>query len=412
MKTYDVIVVGAGIIGLSIAWQLARRSNLSVLVLDKGTGLGEGSTGASSAVCRHRYTLDCMVELACDGIAAYRDWHNFTGLASPRAVFHADSVLWLAGQDPDWAARERARMKTFGVRCETLDDLALVERFPAVNPCVLCPDLETGEDHDCRGGGNHLLELDGGYVDPVLAAEDLREACAGAGTEIRMRSTVSGIDTRGGRVQGVSLRGGELIAAPVVVNATGPWCPALYESAGLKLVWDLAPVRIQVVYLDRPATVEGHIPVTADMGSGIYFRTQNRGQQLLVGSVLEEDEREEVSDPDNFLREVDSEFELKKLHLLAHRLPGLAGHGKARGYCGLYTVNRNDVHPILGESAVPGFWVANGFSGHGFKLAPAIGSLMAQAISGDSLEDDSTVPLATFGIDRKPLQLPSFNVLA
>jgi glycine/D-amino acid oxidase-like deaminating enzyme len=412
MKQHDVIIVGAGIIGLSIAWQLARRSQLSILVLEKGAGLGEGSTGASSAVCRHRYSRDSMVELARDGIALYRDWQTFTGLSAPRAGFHNDGVLWLAGADTEWAGREQQRMGQFGIRCEVLDDAELCRRFPGYNPCVLAPDLETGAPHDCRGGGSHLLELDGGYMDPVLAAEDLREACLAAGVAVRMNVRVQDVDTRGGRVRGVTLEGGESLSAPLLVNAAGPWCRNLYEAAGVALDWDLAPIRIQIVYLDRPSAVEGHIPVTADFGSGIYFRTQNRGQQLVLGSVLEEDEREEVAEPDDFLREIDSDFEARKLHLLEHRLPGLAAHGKVRGYCGLYTMNRQDVHPILGESELPGFWVANGFSGHGFKLAPAIGSLMAQAITGDTMYGDCAVPIETYGIRREPIQLETLNVLA
>jgi glycine/D-amino acid oxidase-like deaminating enzyme len=412
MKHHDVIIIGAGIIGLSIGWQLARRSKLSILVLEKGAGLGEGSTGASSAVCRHRYSLDTMVELARDGIDLYRDWQNFTGLSEPRAGFHNDGVLWLAGTDTEWAGREQQRMGQFDVRCEVLDDAELCRRFPGYNPCILAPDLETGEPHDCLGGGRHLLELDGGYMDPALAAEDLREACVAAGVEIRLRSQVSDIVTGGGRVEGVSLSSGESLATPLVVNAAGPWCRELYDAAGVKLGWDLAPIRVQIVYLDRPPELEGHIPVTADIGSGIYFRTQNRGQQLVLGSVLEEDEREEVSRPDDFLREIDSDFEVRKLHLLQHRLPGLAAHGKVRGYCGLYTMNRDDVHPILGESALPGFWVANGFSGHGFKLAPAIGALMAQAVTGATIEGDTAVPIDTYSINRDPIKLETLNVLA
>ena len=152
--------------------------------------------------------------------------------------------------------------------------------------------------------------------------------------------------------------------------------------------------------------------VTADISSGIYFRTQNRGQQLVVGSVLEEDEREAVADPDDFPREIDTDFEVAKLHLLHHRLPAMPYRGKVRGYCGLYTVNRNDVHPILGETAIPGFWVANGFSGHGFKLAPAIGSMMAQAITGERTDFDTRIPVTTYGIGRQPIELESLSVLA
>jgi glycine/D-amino acid oxidase-like deaminating enzyme len=174
----------------------------------------------------------------------------------------------------------------------------------------------------------------------------------------------------------------------------------------------LQPVRIQVVYLKRGDAVQGPIPVCADMQSGIYFRSQSRGQQLLVGSVREEDERETVSDPDAFSTQADDDFKREKLHLLQHRLSGLRLDGSIRDYCGLYTVNLADVHPLLGALGPEGHFVANGFSGHGFKAAPAVGAIMARKISGitlpgeDPSDDDWLSPL------RAPLDLTARSVLA
>ena len=242
--------------------------------------------------------------------------------------------------------------------------------------------------------------------------QDLVTACRARGVTVSFRAEVSGVRQRGGRVSGVELRNGEIIETPLLINAAGPWCQALYDAAGLDVRWDLRPTRIQVLYRDRPPELAGHLPVTVDMAGGIYFRTQNRGQQLIVSSVLEEDERETVANPDEFDRDADEDFRLVKLHVLHHRLPGLPQRGKVLGYCGLYTVNRDDVHPIVGPTAIDGFWVANGFSGHGFKLAPAIGSMVARAITGDALDTDTPIPISFFAIDREPLALESKSVLA
>jgi sarcosine oxidase subunit beta len=412
MKNCDVVIVGAGIIGLSIAWQLARRSRLRIAVIEKGSGVGEGSTGASSAICRVRYSIDETLLLARDGVRAYRNWDAFTGVASPAAEYHQDGILWMPGNDSAWADRELRRMQQFGVPAEVLDDADLAARFPSLSTCTLAPDLETGADHNCAGGGRHLFENESGHIDPVAAAQDRAEACKGAGVDVRFKSRVTGIDAAGGRVGGVTLDDGEELATPLVVNAAGPWCNTLSRMAGLELPWSLVPTRIQVLYRDRPDTLPGHIPVTADLVGGIYFRTQNNGQQLVVGSVREEDEREAVSDPDKYRTETDDDFEVVNLHALHHRLPGLPYSGRVRGYCGLYTVNREDVHPILGPTELDGFWVANGFSGHGFKLAPAIGSLIAQALTGERRDFDSDVPLSFLAVDRKPIGLESKNVLA
>ena len=410
-STRDILILGGGIIGLSIAWQLARRGIRGVTVLERGRGLGEGSTGASSAVLRHRYSLDNMVALARDGISAYRNWQSFTGLVQPTATFNNDGILWLPG-DRHWAPTESQRLQQLGVAAEVLDDAALADRFPAFNCCVLTPDIETGEDHPCTGGGLALFENDAGWMDPVLAAEDLRTACRAAGVEVRMGCEVKAITHAGGRVSGVALAEGQRVSAPLVINALGPWCMPLYQAAGLDIGWQLKPVRIQVVYIDRPPELEGPVPVTADIPGGIYFRTQNRGQQIIVSSVLEEDEREVVADPDGMMRETDRDFEQIKLHMLQHRLPALSYRGKVRGYCGLYTVNFDDVHPVLGETALKGLWAANGFSGHGFKLAPMIGAMVAKAISGISLADDTSVPIDMFSLEREPISLQSKSVLA
>ncbi|GAB3284358.1 NAD(P)/FAD-dependent oxidoreductase [Parahaliea aestuarii] len=413
MKRADVIIVGAGIIGLSTAWQLARRSKLRILVLEKGAGTGEGSTGASSAVCRTRYSLDNMIQLARDGIAAYRHWPDFTGLSAPRAAFAEDGVLWMPGADRDWAEREHRRMQGAGVATEVFGDDELQRRYPAFSACTIAPDTETGEAHSCRGGGRYLLETEGGYMDPVACADDLLEACRGAGVDVRFGAEVAAVSQAGGAVTGLTLAGGEQVAAPVVINAAGPWCNRLIAAAGLALPWHLRPTRIQVLYLDRPAEVTGPIPVTVDMAAGIYFRCQNRGQQLVVGSVLESDEREQVDDPDAFNRSADDAFTHAKLHALHHRLPALPYRGPIRGYCGLYTVNEEDVHPLVGESELKGFYLANGFSGHGFKLAPAIGAMLARQISGERcVEFDTAVAPDLFRVDRQPIAIASKSVLA
>ena len=410
--TYDVVIAGAGIMGLSIAWELVRRTDLKIAVLEKGAGTGEGSTGASSAICRCRYSMDEMLQLANDGVSAYRNWQAYTGLSDPQAEFQNDGVLWMPGSDTAWADVEHARLERFGIASAVLDDEGLRERFPALSTCTIPPDTETGESHDCNSGGRYLLELDGGYMNPTGALQDLVDACRGKGVDIAFRSEVSGIRKQGGRVSGVELANGQTISTPLLINATGPWCKGLYEAAGLELRWDLRPTRIQMLYRDRPAELPGDIPVTVDMEGGIYFRTQNRGQQLVVGSVLEEDERETIANPDEFDRDADEDFRLVKLHVLHHRLPQLPQRGKVQGYCGLYTMNRDDVHPVVGPTDVEGFWVANGFSGHGFKLAPAIGSMVAKAITGIGLESDTSIPVSFFAIDREPIELESKSVLA
>lgn len=113
-----------------------------------------------------------------------------------------------------------------------------------------------------------------------------------------------------------------------------------------------------------------------------------------------------------FDRNTDTDFERAKLHALHHRFPTWPYRGKVSGYCGIYTVNQEDFHPVVGATTIPGFIVANGFSGHGFKLAPAVGSLVAQLLTDDSISYDTRVPASFLGVDREPLRLASKSVLA
>ncbi len=407
----DVVVVGAGIIGMSTAFQIARRSNLRVIVLEKGCGPGEGSTGASSAFCRFRYSHEELVRLARDGIAAYQRWPDFLGTAEPFARFQRIGVLWLSSS-PDWAAREAERLTGLGLRTAALDDAELAEAFPSINPCPIPPDLVGGEAHDCSGGGRHLLELDGGYIDPVDALQDLIVAARGRGVDIRFNSPVETVELAGGAVARVRLADGSAIACGAVVLAAGPWCTTILDHLGLGGRWPLEPTRIQMVHIDRPAELVGELPAIIDTAAGIYFRPQNRGQQIILGSVDEEDERETVADPDDFARYADDDFIRPKLHALQHRLGLEKIGGRISSYSGLYTINRADMHPIVGETPVPGFYVANGCSGHGFKLAPAIGALLAHRITGEADAFDTAMDPAFLAFDRVPIAMPAMNVLA
>jgi glycine/D-amino acid oxidase-like deaminating enzyme len=215
----------------------------------------------------------------------------------------------------------------------------------------------------------------------------------------------------GERVTGVKLADGTSISAGLVINAVGPWCNTLNGMAGADIRWTLTPTRIQTVYRPWPEKL-GPLPVGIDAVMGMYFRPESAGQQIMVGSVTAEDEQEIIIDPDNFKRVPDADFTQMKLAAFHHRIPSLEPRGQVTGIAGLYTINREDVHPILGPSGVDGFWVANGFSGHGFKLAPAIGSMVAQAISGERTDFDTDVSLEFFSAEREPIDVSVKSVLA
>lgn len=409
--TADVVVVGAGIIGSSIAYQLGRHGVGSVTLLDKGIGPAEGSTGASSSICRCRYSNPEVVRLAFHGQEAYGNWSEFLGLASPRSGLQRPGVLWMMGEATEKVERDVAKLQGQGVAAEMLmpDDVA--SRFPSLSTCTAPFDLSGEVEHECSTDGAFLYENNGGYADPVGANQDLIEAARVAGVDVRFRSAVVDVMRSGSSVTGVALADGTKLSAGLVINASGPWCNQLNRMAGAEISWTLTPTRIQTIYREWPPEL-GPLPVGADTSTGIYFRPESGGQQVLVGSVLPEDEEEAVDDPDDFKRSLDVEFTQMKLAALHHRVPGLEPRGDVSGVVGLYTINREDVHPIVGPTGVENFWVANGFSGHGFKLAPAVGSMVAQAVSGSRTAMDTDVPVEFFAYDREPIGVEVKSVLA
>ena len=409
--TSDVVVAGAGIVGLNVAYQIARRSNLSVIVVEKGAGVAEGSTGASIGLLRQLYTHAEMVRMARDGLRAYREWREYTGLPEPRAQFHASGALWLFGKDRAGVAADRDRLAAEGIPAEVLDAAAVRTRFPGLSTCGVPFDLSGEQEHECIELEAALFEPGAAHVTPVLANEDMLEAARTAGVDVRFHSPVTAVPSAGGRVRGVGLADGSTIDAPVVVNATGPWCNRLDALAGLEHRWPLVPTRIQVGYRTFPPDVPRPVPFVGDMSSGVYFRPEAGGQQLLFASLLEEDEMEEV-DPSRFNAAADRSFVDTKIHGVHHRLPGLPHRGDLGGIAGLYTVNRADFHPVLGPTNLDGYVLANGFSGHGFKEAPMVGSLLAQWLTGERAPYDTDVPLSFLAVDREPIPMAGGGVLA
>lgn len=408
--TADVVVIGSGIIGSAIAYQLARRG-VSVIALDKGAGPAEGSTGASSSICRCRYTHPEVVRLAFDGREAYGNWGDFTGLAETRSSLHRTGVLWMMGETKQKVEADTAKLISQGVETEALTAEDVEYMFPAISTCVAPFDL-TGEiEHVCKPGEAYLYEVTSGYADPVSANQDLVEATRSVGGDVRFRSLVTEVMSTGERVSGVRTSDGDTYESDLVVNAAGPWCNALNKLADVDLQWTLTPTRIQTVYRQWREEL-GRLPIGIDSSTGIYFRPESGGQQVMVGSVIAEDEEEIVPNPDNFKKVPDVDFTQMKMASFHHRIPALEAKGELSGVAGLYMINREDVHPILGPVGRDGFWVANGFSGHGFKLAPAVGSMVARAYSGITLDHDTDVPMPFFAADRDPIDVEAKSVLA
>lgn len=412
-ETADIIVVGAGLIGMATAYELSLRNAGRILVLEKSPGVAMGSTGTSSACLRLRYTHAETMTMALYGQNKYREWGAYTGLESPRAAMANVGVLWMLGEDRATVEAERDRLIGIGARAQTMDRQALADRFPVLSTCTKPVDFENGTDHDCGDSQHFLFEEDGGYcTDPAGANQDLLDACRRDGVEVRLNTQVGDVRTERGCVVGVTLGDGHRIDTPRLVNAGGPWCNRLNKMIGLDHNWNLVPTRAQVMLRATIEPLPGGLPMVADAAGGVYFRPDNNGQQILVGSTRAEDETETVDDPDSYNTAIDDEVKQRMLHALHHRIPGLEHRGHVTGVAGLYTINQQDVHPVLGATDFKGYYVSNGYSGHGFKLGPAVGNLLAQIITDTVIDGDVVVDPSFLSIDRTPLNVREKTVLA
>ncbi len=399
-QNFDAIIVGGGIIGVSTAFQLAKRGMKRVAILEKGPHVGVGSTGQSSAVVRQRYGNIEVVRMAQWGVQMFHHWCDRLELKEDRSGFAPVGVLWLPDEKGKDESHFEQLFREAGVPGGMTPVAEIKKLYPALNLCTRRLDLE-GAEHDCVDPESLFLEPDGGYADPQGTTEDLMLAASNLGVELFARHEVVEVEfTAGGHT--VRCAGGEEFSSPLLLNACGPWFQGLNDLVGVKLPMNLTPVRVQIAMRERPAEVVGDLPVLVSASDQVYARPEAGGTQLIAGSTAPEDESEEIDDPENYDTNASLEYRQTIMHKLHHRLP-MKTRGTVRGYAALYTVNTDDWHPVLDTVGPEGYFVANGFSGHGFKLAPAVGALVAQMMSGIKLPDDPQVDPNFFAADRKPI---------
>lgn len=415
--TYDGIVIGAGVMGASCALHLASAGMKKVLVVEKGPGVGSGSTGRSTAVIRQTYSNFAVSLMAHEALQLFRNWGEFVGLSEERAHFIGCGVLFMFRREDSSVPHILKLHEQVGIRSILLSADDKSRMFPDIDFAALPPeDVEAGEAE--RHEAQALFEYDGGFADPVGTAQDMLDAARAAGAEVRFNTTVTEVRSRGGRVEGVSLHDAtsgnspESIASPVVVNCAGPWAMGINAAAGVPLDHNLVATRIQAVTKGFSEKLKGPLPVFVDMVTGIYGRLEANGASLVVGSVRDEDEQEQAEDPDNYNEVADAPFRERTLTLIHHRVGTFQTRGQVSSYAGLYTVNKVDSHPIIDESDLSGFYYVNGFSGHGFKLSPIVGMIVAQKVLGQWGRGKTEVPIDFFNKDRKPLSTNWGGVIA
>lgn len=369
----DVVVIGAGIMGCATALEIARRG-ASVTVLEKGA-LASGSTGRSSAIVRQHYSNPVTARMARWGLDVFRDFGERVG--GECGFVGCGFLILVPAKDAEGLAANVALQRGVGIDTRILDPQEIREVLPGVE----ASDLVAA-----------AWEPDAGYADPHLTTSGLADAAKRLGARFRFNTEVTGIRFTGARIEGVETAAG-FVPAGAVVNCAGPWGARVASLAGLEV--PVEACRAQVSVYGRPEGHRGPHPVVLDFAHASYFRPET-GDLMLVG-LIDPSEAEDVVDPDHYPEHTDRGFDEMVGERWARRFPAAEAAELRRGYAGLYEITP-DWHPIMDE--VPegsGHFLCTGFSGHGFKLAPAVGLMTAQMVLGElPLFDPSPFRLSRF----------------
>lgn len=370
--TAEAIVIGAGVIGTSIALFLSR-SGVKTTVVERDH-ICAGTTGQSGGLVRQHYSQPWTAALARDALAVFRDWETLIG-GDPGFV--QSGVLFVCNEAAEESLRANVAMhRSLGIQTELLNP-AEIARF---EPRLVVDDLTIG-----------CLEPTAGYADPVSTTYALADAARAAGAEIREGITVTSVRQVAGRVTGVETTAGP-INTQVVVYAAGVWGVAMLAEMGHPL--PITVTRHPMVALRRPTTDRPlHRPVL-DVAIDTYLIP--RGDVTLVGTLGTHADDAAV-DPDTYRRGISND-EADRLSLLGRRrMPALGRGVMWGGWAGIYDESI-DAHPVV--DAVPGIdglFCALGMSGNCFKLAPKIGELLARRIVDGPSAAGALAPLC---IDR------------
>lgn len=354
-KTAAVVVIGGGINGCTTAYALAKRGVKNVVLVEKGH-IASGPTGRSSGIVRQHYSHETLAAMARDSVKV---WQNFEREIGGDAGFVQCGVVFAVGPKDVESIRATVSMhQRIGIDAHILS---------VGDMKTLDPQLST-EGLSCAA-----YEPGGGYADPALAAASYADAAQRLGVEVMRKTTVTGLRIEHGKMAGVTTSAGD-ISSPVVINVAGVWGGHIAAMAGATI--PIHASRHPVVLVRRPTSWRNPTPVWADLLTGWYFKPE-RNTGMMVGSLA--DTSDDV-DPDNHATTPTfAEIEEYSAGALT-RFPILEEGAAQGGWAGLYDVTP-DWQPVIDRiPQVDGFYCVVGMSGHGFKIAPAIGQSVAELV--------------------------------
>jgi len=368
-RRFGVVIIGAGIVGTSIAYHLARAGRTDVAVIDKEPAAGMGSTAKAAGGIRAQFSSGINIELSRLSIERFERFPQEMGIP---VEFTQAGYLWM-GTAPEHLRifeANAALQRRHGLQIELLDRAGVAKKAPYVR------------SDDLLGGVFHARD---GYASPADYVMGYHKKAKELGASFFFGEEVTGREGRTIRTASGSFAGDQ------VVIAAGAYSGKLGEKLGFQI--PVTPVRRQCFVTEPMAEFPHPIPMTVDYGTGVYMHTESGG--LLIGKA-------DKDEPASFNENVDYGFLEKVAELAMARVPALENARIRTGWGGLYEVTP-DHHPVIGAAGESGWWVACGFSGHGVMHAPATGMVMAELLTtGKSSLDVSCLRLSRFK-EGKPM---------
>lgn len=387
-QKYDAIIIGAGIIGCSIAYELAKKG-WKTLNLDKLEASGHGSTANTCAVIRVHYSTIDGTAVAYESYKYWEAWDEYIGVEDPSglAELYKRGIMVIKSTANDQLKKVRSMMDELGIAYKNLTFDEVKEKCAILDNTSYHPprrpdDPEFGRKNDTPLKGAIYYE-EGGYIsDPVLSVHNVQVAAEAHGGEFKFNTPVSSILKEDNKVSGVTLEDGTRIEAPVVINASGPHSFVINRMAGVEKGMNIKTraLRHEVAHVPAPEgfDYESTGCPSSDSDIGGYWRPEV-GNHILTGSEDPEcDPKEWIDDPDVFNRNLTDQAKAQA-YRLAQRIPSMPVPNQIQGVVDLYDV-ADDWIPIYDKSDLPGFYMAVGTSGNQYKNAPVVGKMMAELI--------------------------------
>ena len=364
----ESVIIGGGVMGTSILYNLASRGVKAPVLLERDT-LGSGSTGRSSGAVRMHYSTTVNADLAWQSLKVFQDFDEIVGggdvgfVKTGYMVFVPEDAV--SGLEHNIAIQQAVGIDTRIISREEAHELAPMFQF--------------------NDGEAFAWEPESGHADPSGTALAYATRARELGAEVVLESAALDVDVSGGKVVAVTTAT-ERYETDIAVVATGPWSSRFMSRLGFDL--PLEATRHEVFLLRRPMDKLAFHPGGADMANLTYFRPE--GSDLtLVGNGNAED----IADPDDYNPRHNTDHLQDVWLRLARRLPEIADAELYTGYAGLYT-STPDLHPVVDRvDGIDGLYICTGYSGHGFKLAPAVGIVMAELILDGEARSVDITPL-------------------